>query len=854
MNSFEYVYNNKDFNGVLHHLQEAFIQKKTPQLTSSTLSKTSWLVTYLSNSDNELHKNKAQLYAALCFYCFPNDKNIQTLAYTIFSRIGILPATQHLKQIINNNKCLNINVGLLTEELILSYCLNFVQINSGLLLSDFQKNVLNLLSGTNYGVFSAPTSAGKSFIIHEYIKSQILKQEKFCALIVVPTKALISETCAKYRKFSQKCDIKIDVFASVPDSLMSIENSTIFILTQERCIKLLTSSILTNIKFVFIDEIQAIEEQKRGLLLEYVINELISKLKNTQFFGAGPFVRNIKEIGVSILSDDAKEINTLTSPVSQLIVKIKPIKQEKSLLIEILDNKDYSIVHNFNLQTRNCMYSRWQGNITKAIIDSICLFSNNTPSIVFAKGQMTARNYAVNYVNEISEHNKEQALSPDIEPEVEELIDYIQKCIHPKCSLINCLQHKVAYHNAGLTEFIRNEIENLFKDHKLNIIFCTPTLMQGVNLPADKIFVASPNIAKGEKLTKFEFKNLIGRAGRLQDDLCGTVYCIQIPEKGNDWIDDFQGETDNIKSASETILQRSIEDICENLKTNKISTSTVKEISNILKIRYLKSEKNCKQYLLKHQVNEQDANEIITHLKENLKYIKIPTEIILKNPTIDPILQDMLYNSIISDAPSWKMRSSIGMATDFKALVKKLDDIFNIMDEIEETERYMGNKDWFRNTLCSYALDWLRGKQFSDLVDRTIKQKHFDKDKSSDVDKAINITMTYISKHIGFTLSKYFSLLADVINKYFDDEEDYGIIKNLHNMLELGSMEPIVLSLMNSCLPRSVALELSRYIPVDIDDPIKWLIENKMNNKLKSLPSIYKKSLIRNGIWIEKSD
>ena len=214
----------------------------------------------------------------------------------------------------------------------------------------------------------------------------------------------------------------------------------------------------------------------------------------------------------------------------------------------------------------------------------------------------------------------------------------------------------------------------------------------------------------------------------------------------------------------------------------------------------------------------------------------------------------MLYNSILSDAPSWKMRSSIGMATDFKALVKKLDDIFNIMDEIEETERYMGNKDWFRNTLCSYALDWLRGKQFSDLVDRTIKQKHFDKDKSSDVDKAINITMTYISKHIGFTLSKYFSLLADVINKHFDDEEDYGIIKNLHNMLELGSMEPIVLSLMNSCLPRSVALELSRYIPVDIDDPIKWLIENKMNNKLKSLPLIYKKSLIRNGIWTEKSD
>ena len=74
------------------------------------------------------------------------------------------------------------------------------------------------------------------------------------------------------------------------------------------------------------------------------------------------------------------------------------------------------------------------------------------------------------------------------------------------------------------------------------MLFCTSTLLEGVNLPADKIFVVSAKKAD-EQLTSFEFRNLIGRAGRLDQHLCGLVYCIQTPDdKSEDWIEAYRQE------------------------------------------------------------------------------------------------------------------------------------------------------------------------------------------------------------------------------------------------------------------------------------------------------------------------
>lgn len=56
-------------------------------------------------------------------------------------------------------------------------------------------------------------------------------------------------------------------------------------------------------------------------------------------------------------------------------------------------------------------------------------------------------------------------------------------------------------------------------------MFCTSTLIEGVNLPADNLFVAN-NYNSRPKMSGVEFKNLIRRVGRIKFNLYGNVFFV----------------------------------------------------------------------------------------------------------------------------------------------------------------------------------------------------------------------------------------------------------------------------------------------------------------------------------------
>ncbi|WP_231587983.1 hypothetical protein [Halostagnicola sp. A56] len=93
-------------------------------------------------------------------------------------------------------------------------------------------------------------------------------------------------------------------------------------------------------------------------------------------------------------------------------------------------------------------------------------------------------------------------------------MDFLTESIHKKYSLIRCLNKGIAYHHGMVPKIAREEIEQIYDNSaSLDTIVTTPTLMQGVNLSAEKIFLVSANRGSDE-LTDFEFNNLIGRVGR----------------------------------------------------------------------------------------------------------------------------------------------------------------------------------------------------------------------------------------------------------------------------------------------------------------------------------------------------
>src|SRR5699024_8188574 len=83
----------------------------------------------------------------------------------------------------------------------------------------------------------------------------------------------------------------------------------------------------------------------------------------------------------------------------------------------------------------------------------------------------------------------------------------------------------VAVHHGRLPRYIQNEILRQFNRGPIDILFCTSTIVEGVNTEARNMVLI--NSSKGRaSLTTFDIKNISGRAGRYYHSFIGRVYLM----------------------------------------------------------------------------------------------------------------------------------------------------------------------------------------------------------------------------------------------------------------------------------------------------------------------------------------
>ena len=127
------------------------------------------------------------------------------------------------------------------------------------------------------------------------------------------------------------------------------------------------------------------------------------------------------------------------------------------------------------------------------------------------------------------------------DPELDALSRDITREVHGDYYLAGMIKKGVAYHIGYLPASIRTRIETLFQSGKITTMFCTSTLLEGVNLPADNLFITDNKIFRSA-MSPVDFRNLIGRVGRISYNLYGNVFFVSEEKsvKPEDYIEMLQ--------------------------------------------------------------------------------------------------------------------------------------------------------------------------------------------------------------------------------------------------------------------------------------------------------------------------
>lgn len=353
-------------------------------------------------------------------------------------------------------------------------------------LHEEQKYLLSRLEKGKNLIISAPTSFGKSLLIEEIVASH-----KYINLAIIqPTLALLDETRKKLIKYNSfyKLIVKTTQIASE-------EKGNIFLLTAER---ILEYNHLPNIDFFVVDEfykLSAKRDDERSDLLNNAIHTLLKKHRCTFMF-LGPNIENISD-------GFAEAYNAEFYRTS------------------------YSLVANEEVDYYTKYKDKFGRSGEKRLFKEQTLFEllyslRNEQSLVFCSSPAKVRELSKKYVKFLIRNEAEE-----IEPLP--LVEWVEKNIHKRWCLVECLNHKIGIHDGDLPRHITSSIIDYFNNKSLNCLFCTTTIIEGVNTSAKNIIYYDNTKGRGIPIDFFDYSNIKGRAGRMMVHFVGKIYNFNKP-------------------------------------------------------------------------------------------------------------------------------------------------------------------------------------------------------------------------------------------------------------------------------------------------------------------------------------
>ncbi|MER9407270.1 hypothetical protein NKI36_24880 [Mesorhizobium caraganae] len=338
----------------------------------------------------------------------------------------------------------------------------------GITLHREQIAALNeLFTGRNL-VLSAPTSFGKSLLIDALLASGRYKR----VAIVLPTIALLDEFRRRLRRrFRDNFQVVMH-----PNDTPG-EGPAIFLGTQER---LINRTDLGAIDLTVVDEFYKLDPNRRderSVTLNAAVYKLLSRSR--QFFFLGPNIDNVQ-----VATEGRWKFEFLRTRFSTVAVDtfdLRGITDKQGRLFDELGEDE------------------------------------NWPALVFVSSPDKANRLALAAAEGLAVSDLSGAFA-----------DWLRDNVGKGWPIIKAVEYGFGIHHGRIPRAIASHMVRMFNDEELPVLFCTSTLIEGVNTAAKTVLIFDKSISR-TNYDFFTFSNIRGRAGRLGQHHVGKVFLFNEP-------------------------------------------------------------------------------------------------------------------------------------------------------------------------------------------------------------------------------------------------------------------------------------------------------------------------------------
>jgi hypothetical protein len=670
-------------------------------------------------------------------------------------------------------------------------------------LNAFQASVYEGVDASDWVSISAPTSSGKSHVLLRILEELIVENRARNIVFLVPTRALIQQLEFDIRAlFARHSDFRLNI-SSIP-RLSSSWTSTpnVFVFTQERLHWLLTDAPDNfTLDALFVDEAQKVGDGARGVLLEDVLLTTATRFSAQHIFSS-PMASN-PDI---LLHHAPASVRTLPIAseqvtVNQNLIWINQLPRKPTKWIAHLCFDD-SLVALGELDLPNSPTS-----VTKRL-----------PMVAHALAHAKGGNLL--YANGAAAAERAAQLLWDLEgpradtddAELQELATLTKTIVHPSYLLATVLMRGIAFHYGNMPLLLRSEIERLFKAGKIHFLVCTPTLIEGVNLPARTIFLRGPQKGIGHPLSEIDFWNLAGRAGRQGMEFQGNVVCVDASDE-KVWPSPppkhrgryaIKRQLDEIAGARSTELFKYIED-----GTPRGSGHELQELeySFVFFLQQHIAHGSFHHSPLAGRYPASFVQRIETLCAGVAAQIAIPLETIRRNPGVSPLAMQKLYEYFLRRPDLPDLIPVVANSNDAYEHYKHVIGII--------ATHLTGDPQSLNPARAVLVVNWMRGYSLSRMIENSWR---YWEPKGKTLSFVIRQTMKDVEEFLRFGFAKSCACYLDVLRLAMAaavGERNVPPMPDLRLALEFGASARTQISLMGLGLSRSSAIAVSEFLADD---------------------------------------